>query len=123
VNFGQILGSISPAYGIASGQGLGAQLGGLSPILALLRGHHEGNKDMAADPMKGGDGGPGMGPATGDVSDMASAIGAPGAVPGAMPAARPSPTGGLHGVAFGGQPNMNGILSALSMFAPGGRRF
>jgi hypothetical protein len=34
---------------------------------------------------------------------------------------RPEQTGGLHGLAFGGKPNMQGILSSLQMMAP--RRF
>lgn len=131
MNFGSILGSISPAFGIASGQGAGAMLGNLSPALMLAKG-------LA---------GHGHGQGAGAVPDPAASVQPPapanvmappqpldhmdgpsvGTVAAGLPqmAHQPDPNaaGGMHGVAFGGKPNMQGILAGLQMLAPGGRRF
>lgn len=53
MNIGKILGSISPAFGLISGQGLGQYLKYLSPGLMLgevLGGHHHDGQQSATDP-------------------------------------------------------------------------
>lgn len=118
MNIGSILGSISPAAGIASGQGMfGKAAPFLSPLMALMHGGGHG------------DGGGGQPPA---VPDPSASVPQPaGPAPAQPPMGKPQggppvmapPPGGLHGMAFGGQPNMQGILAGLQMMAPGQRRF
>lgn len=82
--FGDIMGSISPAYGAVSGQGLGGMARNLSPAFllfqALSRGQHGGGEEQQAgpsDPMAlikalsaGGGGGGGMGNFLGQLGGM-----------------------------------------------------
>jgi hypothetical protein len=103
MNLGSILGSISPIAGIASGNGLFGK---------LLGGHHGGGGQPPAVPDP-----------SASVPQPAGPPPTQPAPPAATPNAAPKPEqmGGMHGVAFGGKPNMQGILASLQMMAP--RRF
>ena len=53
IGFGDILGSISPAYGIASGQGLGGMARNLSPAFLLLQALSKGGQGQGEDQQAG----------------------------------------------------------------------
>lgn len=106
MNFGSILGTASPAFGIASGQGAGALLGNLSPAL------------MLAKALKGGHGG-----GHGEIPpvDPAGAVPPPTVQSNAAPPPQ-QPLPAQHGLGVDGKfgaGNMQGILGGLSMMAPG----
>jgi hypothetical protein len=107
MNLGSILGSISPAAGIASGGGLFGKL------------FHPHSQPGAAVPTPQ----PPAVQAPQPVAPPGPAAAPMGRQPMATPPVAPEQAGGLHGVAFGGKPNMQGILTALQMMAPGQRRF